>query len=250
MRTTQSPRRAPLALLIAASLLAQTPLAPHLVWAQVEESQDLSAAERAYKRGVALFKAHDYEGAVVSFMQVYRVSPNPTLVYNIARSFEELKRFDEAALYYQKYLELKPDAPDAPEVELSIETLLHLAQSRAQEAARPQPQPQPASSARGAWGWGAVGLGGALAVGGVVMGLSARSSAAARDAATSAASYTSAQRDMRTSAVVADVLYISAAALAATGVYLLLTGDEEGARPRSGLQVSASPQHVTLAWSF
>ena len=221
------------------------------------EGGEVSSAERAYKQGLEAFKKGDYEGAVLLFMRVYRVSPNPNLVYNMARSFEELKRFDEAALYYQKYLELNPDAPDAREVELSIETLLRLGRGHAQEEVRGRPpvaptpaQPTPNEPARHLWGWAAVGLGGALAVGGGVAGVITSATAGERDAATSAADFRRAQSEMRSSAVAADLMYVGAAVFGAVGAYLLLTDDPAPPRPQSGLQVSASPQNITLTWSF
>ena len=83
---------------LALSALSAPLAAP--AWAQ-EERAALLRAEEEYKKGAAHFKVGEFEKALLYFVRVYRVAPNPNLVYNMARAFEELGRLAEAADYYE-----------------------------------------------------------------------------------------------------------------------------------------------------
>lgn len=246
--------RRPLALSLALSLLCAHAT---LARAEVGAETTLERAAEDYKRGVGHFKAGEYEQALLYFIRVYRVSPNPNLVYNIARAFEELQQVSEAADYYEEYLRLNPDAADRREVELSVKALRGVARAREESAReeqkrREQEEERAAVGARVTWGWVALG-GAALSLsGGVLFGLEA----ASQDEATqSASSLTAARaaRDARTSAAAwADGLYVGGAALVGVGLYLLLTAPDAPAPqpPSATPSVSVSPTGVSLAWSF
>lgn len=80
-------------------------------------------AKAAYRQGVEHFKQKQFADAIREFNKAYRLDPNPVLVFNMARAFEELKQYDSAIEYYRKYLEMLPEAPDRKTVEESIRTL-------------------------------------------------------------------------------------------------------------------------------
>ncbi len=80
-------------------------------------------AKAAYRQGVEHFKQKQFADAIREFNKAYRLDPNPVLVFNMARAFEELKQYESAIEYYRKYLEMLPDAPDRKTVEESIRTL-------------------------------------------------------------------------------------------------------------------------------
>ena len=80
-------------------------------------------AKAAYRAGVEFFKRHEFADAIREFNKAYRLDPNPVLVFNMARAFEELKQYGAAAEYYRKYLEMSPNAPDRTKVEDSLRTL-------------------------------------------------------------------------------------------------------------------------------
>jgi tetratricopeptide (TPR) repeat protein len=92
---------------------------------------DDSPARSAYLQGVEYFKQKRYSDAIVEFNKAYRLDPNPVLVFNMARAFEELKDYGPAVEFYQKYLAMAPDAEDRPQVEETIRTL-ELLRQRAQ----------------------------------------------------------------------------------------------------------------------
>ena len=45
---------------------------------------DREQARIQFERGVGLYESHDYEGALASFQEAYRLAPHPTVRVNMA----------------------------------------------------------------------------------------------------------------------------------------------------------------------
>lgn len=215
-------------------------------------AQELSFEEVEYEKGLTYYKAGDYERAVAAFMKVYRASPNPNLIYNIARCFEELKRFDESADSYEEYLKLSPKASDRAQIEVTIKTLRSLASAKKSSEASTGGSASKSTTRSNALELGLLGAGAVLMTGGVWYGLEAGAAADRRNEALSEAQFTNAQSDMSSAALRADILLIGGALVATTGVVLMLTSSDEvpSAETQSGVQLSISPRHVALTWQF
>ncbi|MCA9544628.1 MAG: hypothetical protein KC613_09565 [Myxococcales bacterium] len=219
-------------------------------------ADEQAAAAKYYDAGVTLFKAKDYQGAIVEFTKAYRIDPSPTLVFNMARAFEEMKRFGPAKEFYQRYLELSPKAKDRPQVEATIAALGHL---EAQEA-RPLPAPagpqdplavnnkQPVQAAGGGapWGWIAVGVGVAALGGFAAFGTLANEQAdklddLAKDPRRTEAAWNDTQDKGAGYALGADIMLGVGLVAVATGVTLLIldTGDTQVGVGPGGLGVQA-----------
>ncbi|MBU0552849.1 PEGA domain-containing protein [Myxococcota bacterium] len=113
-------------------LLFALALWPALVVAGEGAEAENSTADAAYSAGVEHFKARQFKDAILEFNKAYRANPHPILVFNMARCFEELKNYEAAVDFYQKYLKMNPEAADKAQVEESITTLKLLA-GKAQE---------------------------------------------------------------------------------------------------------------------
>jgi tetratricopeptide (TPR) repeat protein len=113
-------------------------------------------AAAAYTVGVGHFKARRFEEAVAEFAKAYRIDPSPILVFNMARSFEELRRYPQAVTFYQRYLEGAPNAPDRAAVRETIVALEGLS------APSSPATPPPADRGPGPWPWVVFGTGVAL----------------------------------------------------------------------------------------
>lgn len=100
------PRRRPVAL--AAVLVAFTALAALAPPARADSSAD--EAEARFRRGAALYRERRYEEALLEFFASQRLVPNRNVVFNIARTYEALARWDEAYRYYYEYRHAEPDA--------------------------------------------------------------------------------------------------------------------------------------------
>jgi tetratricopeptide (TPR) repeat protein len=80
-------------------------------------------AKAAYERGMSLYAIEHWDEAIHEFEIGYVEQPAPSFLYNIAQAHKRAGRRDRAADYFQKYLEMRPDAPDRVEVARWIEEL-------------------------------------------------------------------------------------------------------------------------------
>lgn len=78
---------------------------------QLTDAQRAEAAA-ALERGNAQFRRNNYEAALTEFLRVYEIAerrPNSFVyLFNIARCYERLFRYDQAIEYYQRYLDRAP----------------------------------------------------------------------------------------------------------------------------------------------
>jgi hypothetical protein len=77
-----------------------------LLGVSAAEAQDTKAQARSlFGEGVAAFERGDFENALESFTQAYRLAPHPAVRVNMANCYEQLGRFAEAAFNYRRFLE-------------------------------------------------------------------------------------------------------------------------------------------------
>lgn len=74
--------------------------------ARADSSAD--EAEARFRRGAELYKRGHYDEALLEFFTSNRLAPNRNVVFNIARSYEALGRYDEAYQYYAAYRAAEP----------------------------------------------------------------------------------------------------------------------------------------------
>lgn len=144
-----------------------------------------SRAQEAYERGVEHFRGGRFREAVVEFNKAYRADPNPVLVFNMARAFEEMKRYEAAIEFYRRYLEMAPEADDRAAVEEGLRAL-EILQREEQEAAAAAPPPAepepPAAAPDRTWVWFNLGLGTAMVATGITFSVLAADRADSLDA--------------------------------------------------------------------
>jgi tetratricopeptide (TPR) repeat protein len=99
-----------------------------------------SAAAEHFRRGMAAYALEDWDAAIAEFDKGFREQPRPEFLYNIAQAHRQARRFEPAIRFYQRYLELKPQAADRPEVERQIRALKQ-AVAEQHRAAAPPPLP-------------------------------------------------------------------------------------------------------------
>jgi len=74
--------------------------------------KDMEAAKKNFQEGKALYEKGKFEESVPKFLESYRLSKRPQLLYNVGLAYEDAKDPDLATLYYKKYLKEAP-ADDA-----------------------------------------------------------------------------------------------------------------------------------------
>lgn len=76
----------------------------------------IDAGRKAYARG-------DYEGAIPEFQAAFEIKATTGALYNIAKCYEKMARYEEAIDYYQRYIDLDPKVSDADDVKATIKRL-------------------------------------------------------------------------------------------------------------------------------
>jgi tetratricopeptide (TPR) repeat protein len=128
--STRSPRRSGLVLALVGALLLG-PTSP--VWAQEAPNAEAQARAR-FSEGNLAYDVGDFDKALKSFSEAYRLKPLPGFLFNMAQCHRQLGQFSRAAFFYRRYLSLMPDAPQAPVVRELVQEME--ARAREQEARR------------------------------------------------------------------------------------------------------------------
>jgi outer membrane receptor protein involved in Fe transport len=76
-------------------------------------------ADLRFRRGVGAYRARRFDDALAEFFQSNRLVKNRNVLLNIARCYEQLKRYDEAYRYYAEVLGESPSPEDLRLVEES-----------------------------------------------------------------------------------------------------------------------------------
>jgi tetratricopeptide (TPR) repeat protein len=102
--------------LVIALLLLSAPLRAQ------PDSTDERRARALFQSGERMYEEGRYEEAVENFREAYRLSPRPSLLYDIANADERLGRLGEAARALKQYLESAP-ADEQPLIERRVASL-------------------------------------------------------------------------------------------------------------------------------
>ncbi|MET0384840.1 MAG: PEGA domain-containing protein [Polyangiales bacterium] len=85
--------------------------------AAVQATGSTERAREAYALGQKAFSLGDYATAQTAFEEAFANVPNPIVLVSIAESAAKQGRLESAVAAYDKYLQLRPDAPDRADVE-------------------------------------------------------------------------------------------------------------------------------------
>ncbi len=94
--------------------------APQSAYAQEDR---MTRARVHYEKGKRFFKEGRYDDALRELDKAYRLDPNESLVFNIARVHEERGDLISAVRYYKSYLAINPRAKNARDVRKTIRRL-------------------------------------------------------------------------------------------------------------------------------
>ncbi len=87
--------------------LVAMPIAGQLVFTAPAQAQNNERFQSLVQRGVSAYKSGQYRAAAKAFREAYQIKPEPTLLFNIGRSLEQVGALDDALNHYQAYV----DAP-------------------------------------------------------------------------------------------------------------------------------------------
>lgn len=109
-----------LPLLRAAALSLLLVAQPTIAWADDNTADE---ADLAFALGNDAYAARRYDEALRNYFLSYRLVPNRNVLFNIARCYEAMERFDEAYRYYRDLSRAKLAEDDARDVNRSLQRL-------------------------------------------------------------------------------------------------------------------------------
>jgi hypothetical protein len=68
------------------------------------QDADRQQARAEFDRGVSLYAAENYQGALEAFQEAFRLSPHPTVRVNMANCYDHLSKPIEAIFHFERYL--------------------------------------------------------------------------------------------------------------------------------------------------
>lgn len=107
------------------------------------------SAKDAYQRGAQAYAKHQYPTAAAAFEEGYKLKPHPAFLFNLALTYRALDKPQQAIGYYERYLEMLPDAPDRGQVETAIADEKRKLASLDKDRDKEKATPAPASAAQG-----------------------------------------------------------------------------------------------------
>jgi len=245
--------------------------------ADVTASGETETFDALVEQAGVKFKAKDYASAVALFERAYAVQPEPAILFNIGRIYEQAQNAEAAIGYYEKFIaDESVELKDREKAVQRLQVLRTIVEIREKEKARTNPKPVPETKpadtqvvgpdlgpkpdpnadkapASGRLlrpiGGVMVGAGAALLIGGAIAGGLARgqqkefTNAKTLDEREAAASKGSSQ------AAVADGLFIAGGVVAAVGIVLLIVPAVRKSRAAQALSPQVSPTHVGLGFT-
>lgn len=80
--------------------------------ATVRADSTADEADVRFERGNTLYRAGRLPEALAEYFTSNRLAPNRNVVFNIARTYEAMRRFEEAYRYYAEYISLETDSSE------------------------------------------------------------------------------------------------------------------------------------------
>lgn len=98
-----------------------------VAWTGISVAQPLTEAQKEagefFERGEAARTGGKYREAIAAYQRAFALQPHPSVLFNIALSYEKLGEWANAADYYERYLTADSSAVDADEVRGKIRDL-------------------------------------------------------------------------------------------------------------------------------
>lgn len=210
----------------------------------------LDTAESLFFGGLAHYRAGRFEKAAVAFQQAYVLTEHRDMLYNIARSREQLGDLLAAVDWYRAYLNSKP--ADETAVIHRIRQLGGDPTPKAAPRLRKTPKgdegPLIVRTGAGPWPWVALGVGVVAFGAGTAFGMQALDSAdSARGAELRSVAQTH-KSDAESKALIADLAFGAGAAAIGAAVYLWLEADAAADSPSGHMQLQAGATGAKIGY--
>lgn len=262
--------------LVTASLLLTGPIAPSVANAApaAEESFDTLTEQASEKYGEG-----DYDGSIALFERAYALDAEPNILFNIGRIYEESGNYEDAIVYYERFISEPQVDLEAKQVALDRRDLAQAVvdiQNKDKKGKEPVPETTPVEESPSTdesgtvtelppseddpgddttrkprnlrpVGYVLLGTGAAALLGGAIVGGIAKGEETKFQAAMNKADADAAKARGTKLAPAADGLFIAGGLLAAAGIVMLLVprrGKNAERRERAMFVPQASPTQV------
>ena len=81
-------------------------------WPSVARGDDRARAAEHFALAQSAEKRKDWRAAIAEYEEAYRLSPHPSVLYNIGLDYEHLASWRQAARFFLRYLDEAPEAAD------------------------------------------------------------------------------------------------------------------------------------------
>jgi tetratricopeptide (TPR) repeat protein len=93
-------------------------------WAQEKpDEKNKAAAKEHYQRGTSFYDLGRFEEAIREFEAAYHYKNDPAFLFNLAQSYRQAGRPEQALHFYKTYLRYVPKPPNKADIEEKIEAL-------------------------------------------------------------------------------------------------------------------------------
>jgi hypothetical protein len=100
-----------------AATIATLLLAATASTATAGDTPDEEIARAHFQTGLSYYDSSRYAPAAREFMEAFRLSKKPALLFNIARAYEKLDDAGRATQYYRRYLAALPTSPEKRQIQ-------------------------------------------------------------------------------------------------------------------------------------
>src|SRR5262245_5551211 len=100
-------------------------------------------AQAKYLEGKSHYDLAEWELAIDSFKEAYRLDPDPLFLFNVAQAYRMKHDCDQALTFYKTYLRESPDAYNREKVEKRIEEMQACAKTEPEPEPVQEPEPKP-----------------------------------------------------------------------------------------------------------
>jgi tetratricopeptide (TPR) repeat protein len=108
--------------------------------ASADENDD---ARKRFVSGSRHYDLREYPAVLEDFKESFRLSGDPSLLFNIAQCHRLLEHYEDALASYKRFLARSPETPVRPEVERRMAEIQKILEEHKQEPPKPAP-PVPA----------------------------------------------------------------------------------------------------------
>jgi tetratricopeptide (TPR) repeat protein len=90
---------------------------------ETRAGSNIGEVRRLYGEGATHYELAEYDRAVTAFKEAYRLSKDPTYLFNIAQAYRMARNCSEAMTFYQRFLKAETEVANRSKIEARIQEM-------------------------------------------------------------------------------------------------------------------------------